>query len=208
MLKRVFSFKYLWLIIMVAVLVTVDIVVKSVAAARLTLDKPVTVIPGFFSLRYTENDGASFGILSGMFWLFIVITIVMLTVLTIIYWRSQFKSSKLFSISFGLIFAGAIGNLIDRMFLQYVRDYFWIHFFPAIFNLADVFITFGTAMLMIFIVRCAILDYKKKKQEKCCEPVTGQTTEVEEIKEKQEENKEAGTEKDDPKPRRKKTDSN
>ena len=164
--KRIYTVKYFWLIMLIATLVAIDLAIKHIVSATMTLDDPVKVIPGFFSLVYTHNTGASFGMLAGMRWLFLTVTSLLLIILAVVFWRSQYKDNKLFISGFVFLFAGAIGNFIDRIFFAYVRDYFSIHFFPAVFNLADVFINIGTLLIIIFIIKTAVQEYKNKKSTK------------------------------------------
>ena len=72
------------------------------------------------------------------------------------------NNNTLYFIAINLILAGAIGNLIDRIFLGYVRDFIYINlpFMPYYFNIADVFLTFGVILLLIEIL------FKKNKKEK------------------------------------------
>ena len=112
----------------------------------------VTIIPGVFQIYPTRNTGAGFSILSGQIWLLIAVTLLFLLLYTVfnVFYKNK---SKLYRISSGLIVAGAIGNLIDRILFGYVRDflYFELINFP-VFNVADVSLTIGIALLLVYII--------------------------------------------------------
>lgn len=111
----------------------------------------VGIIPNFLSFIYTQNTGVAFSFLSGKSWIFIPISLVAAIALIAFFLLAK-KKSFLLTIGLSLVVAGAIGNLIDRIFLGFVRDFISFHFFPAIFNFADVCITIGTILLAIYLV--------------------------------------------------------
>ena len=122
--------------------------------------KVITVIKDFFLIRYVENKGAVWGILSQSTSVIIpkVITILsVLALIIVIYFFLKLESKcslELTSLSF--VMGGALGNIIDRLYQGYVvdfldvfiRDYHW----PT-FNIADSFITIGVILLIISIWR-------------------------------------------------------
>lgn len=109
----------------------------------------IKIIPGVLELTYVENRGAAFGMLQGRVWLFVLITIAVLAMI-IWYWKSipANHSGKWMKIALILIISGAIGNLIDRVCMQYVRDmiYFSLIDFP-VFNVADMCVVGGVILL-------------------------------------------------------------
>lgn len=116
----------------------------------------ITVIKDFFTFEYLENRGAAFGMLQNKQWFFIVITIIVISIM-LIYLIKKKPTFKLTSISMAMIIAGAIGNLIDRIQYNYVVDFIMLHYkdvyyFPT-FNVADIFVTVGTALLLICILK-------------------------------------------------------
>ncbi len=115
-------------------------------------DKYIPVINGVFSFTYTQNTGAGFSVLSGKVWLLILLSVLFLIGL-VVFNHFQKNKSKLYKVSYVLILSGAIGNLIDRIFLGYVRDFLsfdLIHF--PVFNIADSCLTIGIILLCIFFV--------------------------------------------------------
>jgi len=116
---------------------------------------PITIVEGVFQLRYLENRGAAFGLMQNQQGFFLVVGIVALLFITYLYIRMpQTKRFCLLRVCMISITTGAIGNMIDRVRLQYVIDflYFELIDFP-IFNVADIFATvatFGLVILLLF----------------------------------------------------------
>ena len=124
-------------------------------------------IPRFLSIYYTENRGAAFSWFYGhTAWLIAISSILTLAALAYYIWQRRIhklrgqRSGWVFNIGFAFFLGGAIGNLFDRIWLGYVRDFLRFEFmnFP-IFNLADVFINIGVIMILVHII---FLDGKKK----------------------------------------------
>lgn len=131
----------------IVVLVVIDQLVKWWTVSTFSLHTGQTVIENVFSLFYIQNNGAAWGMLSGNMIVFFVITIIFLG--GIGYWFHKQSHSKLETIAYSLIVAGAIGNFIDRVRLGYVIDMFRLDFidFP-IFNVADICLTIGVALVL------------------------------------------------------------
>lgn len=112
-----------------------------------------TLIPGVLDLRYVENTGAAFSMMRGMRWLFIPITMVIIAVLAFYLLRNR-KQEKIYTrVALACVIGGALGNLIDRILYGYVVDMFEPTFMNfAVFNVADIFVTCGTAALVIIIL--------------------------------------------------------
>ena len=142
-------------IILATLVLIADQIVKFVCAQWLpTLSgASYSVINGVFNLTYVENRGAAFGILSGAPWLLHIITGLLVAALIFIL-AARYKSMfTLMRFSLCLILAGALGNMIDRVFLGYVRDMFdfcLINFY--VFNVADAAITLGAIGLALDIL--------------------------------------------------------
>lgn len=111
----------------------------------------VNVLGDVFKLTYVENRGVAFGMFQGMQWLFIALTSVLLIAITIYMFKKR-PDSKFFYITVALIIGGGIGNLIDRIALNYVVDYISLSFFPPVCNFADYCITIGVILLAIYLV--------------------------------------------------------
>ena len=139
-------------IILAIVIVIIDRVTKILAETFIADDQVIGVIPEVFSFVYTENTGAAFSILSDKTWLLSIVSVAF-CVGVIIYWILKKPNKKMLCTSVSLIFAGALGNAIDRIMYGYVVDFIRTDFidFP-VFNVADIAITIGAALLMIFVI--------------------------------------------------------
>jgi signal peptidase II len=135
----------------VANLVLADAVVKELAAGLLRGNPPVAVIPGFFDLAYVENRGCAWGMLQGQVWPLAVFGIAALVFLI---WkrRSVFGDGGIARLSEILLYAGIVGNLIDRVCRGYVIDMFDFYWktshFPC-FNLADAYISIAAGIMIL-----------------------------------------------------------
>ena len=143
-------------------LIALDLLLKHWAAVNLQNQPPRTLIPGLLGLTYLVNPGAAFGILGGFAWGRYVLSVVSIVLMIAILWYyNHIPAEKRFwfiRIPLILIFAGGVGNLIDRLALGAVRDMLQFLFinFP-IFNLADVYVTIG-AFCLIFVTLFIVKD--------------------------------------------------
>ena len=145
-----------------AVLVIIDQIIKCFISAYLQPVGSVSVIDNIFSLTYVENKGVAFGMFSDMRWIFVALTSILLVII-IFYMFKKRPKGKFFYVCAALIIGGGIGNLIDRIFYGYVIDYLSLSFFPPVCNFADYCITAGTIMLVIYLLFFSdILDSSKK----------------------------------------------
>ena len=99
------------------------------------------------------NTGAAWGIFSGKTLTLVIVSVVMIGLFFVF---NHFVKNKntWYCIALGFVLGGAIGNLIDRVWLKYVRDFIFLDFFPTfpVFNLADSFLCVGAVMLAIYIL--------------------------------------------------------
>lgn len=138
-------------IILISLLLLVDQSVKW-GMERLLETGSLTIIHNFFSLTWSENFGAAWSIFENARWFLIIVGFLSLIILTIM--KQTIPDSLGKHLSTSLLFAGILGNLIDRIVFGYVKDYLHFTFFGysyPIFNLADVFIVCG-AILLIWII--------------------------------------------------------
>ena len=149
-----------------AVLVIIDQIIKYFISAYLQPVGSVSVIDNIFCLTYVENKGVAFGMFSDMRWIFVALTSILLVII-IFYMFKKRPKGKFFYVCAALIIGGGIGNLIDRIFYGYVIDYLSLSFFPPVCNFADYCITAGTIMLVIYLLFFSdILDSSKKAKKK------------------------------------------
>ena len=157
---------YILMAIFGILILVADQLTKYLTVANIDLYEKISVIPGFMGLTYVQNKGAAFSMLQGQQWLFAVIFAVFAV---FIVW--EFSKKKLPFKAFErwcivAVFAGGLGNMIDRLRLGYVVDMISTEFidFP-VFNVADCFITCGCILLiahLAFFNRDFWKDEKKK----------------------------------------------
>ena len=141
----------------ILVLVIADHLTKAIVSQKIALLTNIRVVPGFFNLTHIRNRGAIFGFFSrsGSQLIYIVLTLASLAALGLViyYFFKTPTSERFMKISLSLILAGALGNLIDRIFRGYVVDFldFYVKnwHWPS-FNIADASITIG-GFILIFI---------------------------------------------------------
>ena len=133
--------------------IIIDQYTKYLAVTHLQ-DAAIPIIEDVFELQYLENRGAAFGMLQNKQWFFLVITIVLLFFIAKLYAKLP-RTKRVFPLRICMIFitAGAIGNMIDRVRLNYVIDflYFKLIDFP-IFNVADIYVTVATIFMAFLIL--------------------------------------------------------
>ena len=129
-----------------AVVVLVDQATKYWIASRMETGESSPVIAGVFHITYILNAGAAFGILENKTWFFVAVAL--LLICGVIYIYPRLPANKPFlKLGAGLLTGGAIGNLIDRIRIGYVVDFFDFRIWP-IFNIADICIVCGVACLV------------------------------------------------------------
>ncbi|NBJ91436.1 signal peptidase II [Parablautia muri] len=132
-------------------LVATDQFTKYIAVLKLKSQPAFSIIDGVLEFNYLENRGAAFGMLQNQKFFFIVVASAFLCVIAYVLFKSpdEKKYTKL-HVLLVMIASGAIGNMIDRLRFDYVVDFIYIVLinFP-IFNVADMYVTFSTA-IMIF----------------------------------------------------------
>ncbi|HVF92249.1 MAG TPA: signal peptidase II [Blastocatellia bacterium] len=122
-------------------------------AAGALKDRDIEVIPGFFSLSYTENRGIAFGMLGDgdVRWLLVAVSSAA-TAIVVYYMMKTPSGNRLLLWSLALLAAGICGNLVDRVrmgsvidfILFYYRTYHW-----PVFNIADTSITIGAVLMAL-----------------------------------------------------------
>jgi signal peptidase II len=164
------------------VLLAADLVVKHVAFSRLATEllvlpdghvqvrsRTLDLIPGLIHLEVTANQGAVFGLGQGQRWVFVAVSVAAIAFLTYLFRRGGKSAS--YQIVLGMLLAGVLGNMVDRIALGYVRDMIhalpgwhwplWLirrlpdwswkygEVFPWIFNVADSLLCVGVAILIL-----------------------------------------------------------
>ena len=145
------KWKRLCTCLLIVPLILFDQLTKVLAVQTLGGGGRIVLLPGILELTYVQNRGAAFGILQNARIFFLLITAAALLVIGYCLFRAPDGKKYIpMRVCLYLIAAGAVGNLIDRLFLSYVRDfiYFSLIDFP-VFNVADIFITCATFMLLL-----------------------------------------------------------
>ncbi|MBE5757120.1 MAG: signal peptidase II [Clostridiales bacterium] len=165
--------------LVLCLLVIIDQFTKLYFHANFTEGETIVIIPDFFSFTLHFNEGAAWSFLANKDWgqiFFKILTPVVLC-LFFVYYVFTAKKSKWARTSLILVFAGTIGNFIDRICFSYVVDFLsfklWnidfstfslYRFYFPVFNLADSFLVVGMIMLIIhllFLDKDAIFRFKK-----------------------------------------------
>ena len=133
-----------------ALIVAADQYTKYLTVANIALYEDVPFIPGLLQLTYVQNTGAAFSSFEGQQWLFALVFLVFTAGILYEYFKKPMPFTKLERWCIAAIYAGGLGNMIDRVRLGYVVDMIETTFieFP-VFNVADCFITCGCILLMI-----------------------------------------------------------
>jgi signal peptidase II len=144
-----------------------DLWTKSLAVSQLTNDRIVDAIPGWLQFQFVENPGAVFGIAPGQRVVFLVVSVAAVLFLTYLFSASNRR--PFYQIILGLLLAGVLGNMYDRIEFGKVRDmihmlpdWYWPHrvrhvlkflpeqLFPYIFNVADTLLCTGVGLMLIY----------------------------------------------------------
>lgn len=150
-------------IMTIAFLIAIDQIIKFIVLKHLEPIGSITVIDKVLSLTYVENTGAAFGSFSGYTRVLSVFTALVLIV-GLIYLLSGKIRSKIVYWGLTLIIAGGAANLIDRVGRHFVIDYIdplFVKF--AVFNFADILVTVGAFVVIIYLLYEIIRDSKNAK---------------------------------------------
>ena len=141
---------YVILALFAAAIVAADQITKFLTVANIPLGGQVPVLPGVFRFTYVQNTGAAFSSFSGMQWLFALVFLLFTVMLVWQFWKKPLPFRPFENWCLVAIYAGGLGNMIDRLRLGYVVDMIEVLFFDfAVFNVADCFITCGTFAMII-----------------------------------------------------------
>ena len=142
---------YIFAIGLILVILLVDFYTKYIVRNDVRFIKGVPIIPNLLSLIYVKNEGAAFSMLSG--YRIALITISSLAIILGIYAIIRlYRNNKIIFLAVSMVIAGGIGNLIDRIFFGFVTDMISLSFFPPVFNVADISVTLGCIILIIYII--------------------------------------------------------
>ncbi len=119
---------------------------KLAVSSLMQYGESVSIIDNIFALTFLHNKGVAFGMFNGSPYLKYVLVIAAILLVYLLYDFCK-SGRRYYLLCSGLIAGGAIGNIFDRIRLGAVVDFLDFHIWP-VFNLADSFISVGSAMLL------------------------------------------------------------
>ena len=158
-MKKSLINKIIVLSVLIVLVLALDLVTKYVFDGMYAEGTGVSL--GIFNLIIVHNHGAAWGIFSGNQVGLVILSLIFLVIFIWFYVKDK-KKSWLLTVTFAFLCAGCIGNLYDRLVFGYVRDFIQFAFWQSfpVFNFADVFLTVGVVMFVIYLL---IYSFKKEK---------------------------------------------
>lgn len=145
-----------------------DQVSKYLVTTRLELNETVPVLGEVLQLHYVTNPGAAFSLATGFTW---ILSIVAIGAIVFIIWFAPRIRSLGWATMFGLVLGGAFGNVTDRLTrppgfgVGHVVDFIQVWGFPAIFNIADIFIVSSMIGVVLLVLANIGLDGVRRTDE-------------------------------------------
>ena len=138
--------------ILIVALVVLDQLVKFLVRANIGPGEAVPFLPHILQLTYVKNTGAAFSIFEEHTWILALVSLVVSILLVVLLVKKVFPHPfAMFCLS--VVLAGAVGNLIDRVFMGYVTDMFQTIFMNfAVFNVADICVVCGIAFCVYYLL--------------------------------------------------------
>ena len=166
--------------LIVAVLLTADLLTKYFAASYLPANGgSYEAIKNVLTFRYSENSGAAFGMFENsrvflsVFVGVVLAALIAYLVYNVVNKKYKDKGGMLLHVALAMVLAGGLGNLVDRIAFGYVRDFIEYTIVYTLFkrdfaicNLADVYLTIGVILVVIYLIYAMVLEAKKEKQQK------------------------------------------
>ena len=166
--------------LIVAVLLTADLLTKYFAASYLPANGgSYEAIKNVLTFRYSENSGAAFGMFENsrvflsVFVGVVLAALIAYLVYNVVKKKYKEKGGMLLHVALAMVLAGGLGNLVDRIAFGYVRDFIEYTIVYTLFkrdfaicNLADVYLTIGVILVVIYLIYAMVLEAKKEKQQK------------------------------------------
>ena len=145
--------QYIFMAVVTAVIVGLDQLSKWWIVNNVDLHQTIDGVSGIFSITYVQNTGAAFSSMQGMRWLFVALFVLLTVAVVWEFWGKKLPFKTFDRWCIAAIYAGGLGNIIDRVRLGYVVDMVKLDFmnFP-VFNVADCFITCGCILLLVHLV--------------------------------------------------------
>lgn len=144
---------------MIAAVILLDQITKYIIRTGYEVGETLPVIQDVFHITYVQNRGAAFSMFQNMHLMTIAFPVlaVVVCIVAMVYFRKH--GDKVTAFALALITSGGIGNLIDRLYFGFVTDMFDFRVFP-VFNVADIGVTCGCALLIL----CILFEGKKSEK--------------------------------------------
>ncbi len=157
--------QYLFMGLFAALIVAADQITKYLTVANIPFHGHVDVLPGIVGLTYVQNTGAAWSSFQGMIWLFALLFGLFTLAIVWAFGKKKLPFTALEKWCIAAVWAGGLGNMIDRLRLGYVVDMIQTEFitFP-IFNVADCFICCGCIALLVSLFFCNKEFWKDTKK--------------------------------------------
>lgn len=145
-----------------AVIITADRIIKHWIMANHSEGSLMGELPGFFDFIYVKNTGAAFSLFSDMTLILGIIS-VLFCICTAVYWAVRRPEGIMKRAAVMLLFSGALGNAVDRIFYGYVVDFISLKWFDfPVFNIADAAIVAGAIAAVVYVM---FFDRRKGENE-------------------------------------------
>lgn len=149
-------------LLIVVALIIVDLLTKKYVYGYCSEQEDIILIKGVLRFHAVENTGASFGIFANHTMALTIVSLICAVVLFLFIFYSYPRRNLWLRSALILILAGAIGNIVDRLALGYVRDFIYFELINfAVFNFADSCLTVGTIVLIVYM----LFFYSKEEKE-------------------------------------------
>ncbi len=139
--------------VVLAVVLSLDQWTKALVASQFEPYEswaPLPALANVFTIHYVTNTGAAFGLFQDSNTFFVIVAIVVSAV--VLYYYVRLPGGQWWiRLSFGMMLSGALGNMIDRLRVGYVIDFFDLQIWP-VFNVADMSIVGGTILLAVLLL--------------------------------------------------------
>ncbi|MFH0738909.1 MAG: signal peptidase II [Candidatus Omnitrophota bacterium] len=143
------------ILIIISAIFFFDQLTKILASKLLVLNHSLPLIKGIIYLTLVHNRGAAFGIFKNQLWLFIFCAFFAIALIYVELKADKGARPFIYKLALGLICAGALGNLTDRILYGYVVDFLDLRIWP-VFNIADSSVTVGAVLLAYSIIKLKI----------------------------------------------------
>lgn len=160
----------------VAIILAIDLITKHfVYGAHAENGSTTVAIKGVLEFTAAQNTGASFGFFEGSVLALGIVSLVASIAIAVVMVMSVKLKNGLLATSLAFILGGALGNMVDRLFLGYVRDFIHLPFmkFFGVFNIADNALTVGVVLIVIYLIFFYSSDMKKLSDAKAAAEIAG-----------------------------------